>query len=145
VRHTILGAGAVGGLLGALLADQGEDVTVVLRDSTETFPTHMSLQRPDGSVLGGHARAVKSIDKDGAGDVLWVATKAMDLPEALNAVRGSSPRLVVPLLKRRFRQRQGSQRRSRSRLSVRSQVLYEFEAPLFACASALARNLSSWA
>jgi 2-dehydropantoate 2-reductase len=58
----------------------------------------MSLQRPDSSVLGGHVRAVKSIDKDGAGDVLWVATKAMDLSEALNAVRGSSPRIVVPLL-----------------------------------------------
>jgi 2-dehydropantoate 2-reductase len=98
VRHAILGAGAVGGLLGALLADQGEDVTVVLRDSTESFPTHISLHRSDGSVLDGHVRAVKAIHKGDAVDVLWVATKALDLPEALNAVRGSSPRIVVPLL-----------------------------------------------
>ena len=98
MKHAILGAGAVGGLLGALLADRGEDVTVVVRDGTETFPTHMSLQRPDGFVLGGDVRAVKFVHEDGATDVLWVATKAMDLAEALNAVRGSSPGIVVPLL-----------------------------------------------
>jgi 2-dehydropantoate 2-reductase len=98
VRHAVLGAGAVGGLLGALLADRGEDVTVVVRDATETFPTRLSAQRLGGSVLGGDVRAVKSVHKDNAVDVLWVATKAMDLPEALDAVRGSSPRIVVPLL-----------------------------------------------
>jgi 2-dehydropantoate 2-reductase len=97
VRHAILGAGAVGGLLAALLADRGEDVTVVVRDATGTLPTHVSLQRSDGSVLGGNVRAVTSVH-DAAADVLWVATKAMDLPGALNAVRGSSPRIVVPLL-----------------------------------------------
>jgi 2-dehydropantoate 2-reductase len=85
-------------MLGALLADQGEDVIVVVRDAAETFPTHMSLQRPDGSVLGGNVRAVKSVHEVGAADVLWVATKAMDLPAALHAARGSSPRIVVPLL-----------------------------------------------
>jgi 2-dehydropantoate 2-reductase len=85
-------------LLGALLADQGEEVTVVVRDAAETFPTRMSLQRSDGSVLGGNVRAVTSVRKNDAVDVLWVSTKAMDLPGALNAVRGSSPRIVVPLL-----------------------------------------------
>jgi 2-dehydropantoate 2-reductase len=85
-------------MLGALLADRGEDVTVVVRDAAKTFPTHMSLQRPDGSVLGGNVRAVTSLHEAGATDVLWVATKAMDLPLALHAVRGSSPRIVVPLL-----------------------------------------------
>jgi 2-dehydropantoate 2-reductase len=98
VRHVILGAGAVGGLLGALLADRGEDVTVVVRDAAKNFPAHMSLQRPDGSVLGGNVRVVKSVHEDSSADVLWVATKAMDLPGALNSVRGSSPRIVVPLL-----------------------------------------------
>ncbi|HVR47925.1 MAG TPA: 2-dehydropantoate 2-reductase [Candidatus Binatia bacterium] len=98
MRHAILGAGAIGGLLGALLADRGEDVTLVIHDVVETFPTHMSLQRSDGSVLGGDVRAVTSIHKNGAADVLWVATKSMDLTSALNAVRGSSPRIVVPLL-----------------------------------------------
>ena len=98
MRHAILGAGAVGGLLGALLADRGEDVTVEFRDETDTIPTHMSLQRSDGSGLGGNVRTVTSIYKDYAVDVLWVATKAMDLPGALHAVRGSSPRIVVPLL-----------------------------------------------
>ena len=98
MRHVILGAGAVGGLLGTLLEDRGEDVTVVVRDATEPFPTHMSVQLLDGSVLRGKVRAVKSIHKDDAIDVLWTATKAMDLTEALNAVRGSLPRIVVPLL-----------------------------------------------
>jgi 2-dehydropantoate 2-reductase len=98
VTHAILGAGAVGGLLGALLADRGEDVTVVVRDAAEAFPKRLSLQRLDGSVLGGDVQAVKSVNKDNAVDVLWVATKAMDLSEALIAVRGSSPRIVVPLL-----------------------------------------------
>jgi 2-dehydropantoate 2-reductase len=85
-------------LLGALLVDQGEEVTIVVRSSAEALPTRLSAQRLDGSVLGGDVRAVKSVHKDNAVDVLWVATKAMELPEALNAVRGSSPRMVVPLL-----------------------------------------------
>jgi 2-dehydropantoate 2-reductase len=58
----------------------------------------MSLQRFDGSVLGGSVRAVESIREAGLVDVLWVATKAMDLAGALNAVRDSSPRAVVSLL-----------------------------------------------
>ena len=97
MRHAILGAGAVGGLLAALLADRGEDVAVVVRDATGRHPTDVSLQRSDGSVLGGNVRAVTSVH-DGAADVLWIATKAMDLAGALGAVRGSSPRIVVPLL-----------------------------------------------
>lgn len=94
----MLGAGAVGGLLAALLADRGEDVTIVVRGATDVFPTHASLQRLDGSVLGGSVRAVTSALDAGFADVLWIATKAMDLSGALKAARGSSPRIVVPLL-----------------------------------------------
>ena len=93
MKHAILGAGAIGGLVGTALASLGEDVTVVLRpESLPGYPRSLTLERPQGP-LTGPARAIAALSHPV--DVLWVATKTYQLQTALEAVR-TSPACVVP-------------------------------------------------
>ena len=95
MKHAILGAGAIGGLLGASLASLGEDVTVVVRaESLSSFPKNLALERPSGT-LTAPVKAVASLTA--AVDVLWIATKTYQLETALQAVT-ESPGCIVPLL-----------------------------------------------
>lgn len=95
MKHAILGAGAIGGLVGAALASLGEDVTVIVRpQSLAAFPKSLTLERPQGSI-SAPARAAAALTE--AVDVLWIATKAYQLQTALEAVH-SLPTCVVPLL-----------------------------------------------
>jgi ketopantoate reductase len=62
MRHAILGAGAIGGLIGAVLSKLGENVTVVVHpDKLLAHPANLSLERPSGfadrTELGPIARA----------------------------------------------------------------------------------------
>jgi 2-dehydropantoate 2-reductase len=99
VRHVILGAGGVGGFLGAALARAGREVVLLMREA--------SLQRYDGRLhvesallgaFGVDVPAAAELDRDV--DVLWVTPKATQLESALELV--SPDRLgnavVVPLL-----------------------------------------------
>jgi len=95
MKHAILGAGAIGGLVGTALSSLGEDVTVVVRaEKLASYPANLTLERPSGS-LTAPAKAVASLTK--AVDVLWIATKTYQLQPALEAVQ-ASPDHVVPLL-----------------------------------------------
>jgi 2-dehydropantoate 2-reductase len=95
MRHAILGAGAIGGLVGTVLGSLGEDVTVIVRpDKLAGYPEELSLERPSGT-LTAPARAVARLTQ--AVDVLWIATKTYQLQAALEAVE-SVPNTVVPLL-----------------------------------------------
>jgi 2-dehydropantoate 2-reductase len=95
MKHAILGAGAIGGLIGTVLASLGEDVTVVVRpEKLASYPANLSLERPSGS-LTAPARAVGALTEPV--DVLWIATKTYQLQSALEAVK-SLPGCVVPLL-----------------------------------------------
>ena len=95
MKHAILGAGAIGGLVGTALASLGEDVTVVVRPETlASYPPNLILERPSGP-LTAPARAVASVTE--TADALWIATKTYQLQSALEAVR-VSPGCVVPLL-----------------------------------------------
>ena len=95
MKHAILGAGAVGGLVGTVLSSLGEEVTVVVRpEKLPDYPANLLLERPSGSLMAP-ARAVPGLTE--AVDVLWIATKTYQLQTALEAVR-SSPAHVVPLL-----------------------------------------------
>ena len=97
MKHAILGAGAIGGLVGTMLASFGEDVIVLVRpEKLASYPRNLSLERPSGSgPLTAPAKAVASLNE--AVDVLWIATKTYQLQTALQAVQ-SSPGRVVPLL-----------------------------------------------
>lgn len=95
MKHAILGAGAIGGLVGTALAWAGEDVTVVVRpEKLPGYPESLTLERPSGPITAAvkPASALKE-----PVDVLWIATKAYQLQAALKAVQ-SPPRFVVPLL-----------------------------------------------
>jgi 2-dehydropantoate 2-reductase len=95
MKHAILGAGAIGGLVGTALASLGEDVTVVVRpQSLPSFPGNLSLERPSGA-LTGPAKAVATLTEPV--DVLWIATKTYQLEAALETVQ-VLPGCVVPLL-----------------------------------------------
>jgi 2-dehydropantoate 2-reductase len=95
MRHAILGAGAIGGLVGTVLGSLGEDVTVIVRpDKLAGYPDTLSLERPSGT-LTAPAKAVARLTQPV--DVLWIATKTYQLQAALEAVE-SPPNTVIPLL-----------------------------------------------
>ena len=88
MRHAILGAGAIGGLVGTALASLGEDVTVVVRpEKLPSYPATLLLERPSGT-LTAPAKAVATLTEPV--DVLWIATKTYQLQTALEAVPGLS-------------------------------------------------------
>jgi 2-dehydropantoate 2-reductase len=95
MRHAILGAGAIGGLIGTVLGSLGEDVTVIVRpDKLAGYPEELSLERPSGT-LTASTKAVARLTQPV--DVLWIATKTYQLQAALEAVQ-AAPNTVIPLL-----------------------------------------------
>ena len=98
MKHAILGAGAVGGLIGAALAHEGHHVTVLVRpESLARHPSQLSFERLSGKIEAPIRLDTKlSTDVD----VLWIAVKAHQLVPALNAIPSHGPRIatIVPLL-----------------------------------------------
>jgi 2-dehydropantoate 2-reductase len=98
VKHAILGAGGVGGLVGATLAHESDQVTLLLRPETPArHPGYLRLEGPTGNI-----EAPVRIDTElrEPVDVLWITVKAYQLVEALQAVPRNGPEIVtiVPLL-----------------------------------------------
>ena len=97
MTHGILGPGGVGGLIGAVLAHGGEPVTLIVRPGTErAYPPTISLESRLGALRAPVSVAARA---SGALDVLWIATKATQLEQALAGV-GPDVAIgtVVPLL-----------------------------------------------
>jgi 2-dehydropantoate 2-reductase len=97
MQHGILGAGGVGGLIGAVLAKAGEDVTLILRhEALAQHPAGIALD----STFGKFAVPVSRVAKvEQPLDVLWITVKATQLESALDSVpAGAQIRAVVPLL-----------------------------------------------
>jgi 2-dehydropantoate 2-reductase len=96
MRHAILGAGGVGGLLGACLAHSGASVTMVVRRETlDQYPKQIHLE----SAFGNFWTEVAVAAEVPAADVLWITVKATQFDAALAAL--TNPDLVrgiVPLL-----------------------------------------------
>lgn len=96
LRHAILGAGGVGGLIGASLAHFGVPVTLVLRrEMLAGYPQRLKLESPFGrfDVPISVAAEVPPVD------VLWLTVKATQLDDSLRAIANpSSIRAIVPLL-----------------------------------------------
>lgn len=97
MRHAILGAGGVGGFIGAILAGAGEEVLLLLRaESLADHPGTLSLDSPLGTVLAPVSTAATLTQSV---DLLWVTTKATQLDAALRAATDPSlARTIVPLL-----------------------------------------------
>ena len=96
MKHAILGAGGVGGLMGACLAHLGHSVTLVLKpESLAKHPEELRLE----SRLGNFAVPVARATEVPPSDVLWLAVKAPQLETALSSIRKpESVRAIVPLL-----------------------------------------------
>jgi len=95
MKHAILGAGAIGGLIGTALSSLGENVYVVVRaEKLASYPANLVLERPSDT-LTAPAKAVSTLTEPV--DVLWIATKTYQLQSALDTVR-KVPGCVVPLL-----------------------------------------------
>ncbi len=97
MKHAILGAGGVGGFVGAVLGGAGSDVTLLLRpESFAAHPDSLELTSPLGNIK---TRITRATTLDHPVDVLWVAPKATQLDSALHAVPDAGlARVVVPLL-----------------------------------------------
>ena len=99
MRHVILGAGGVGGLVGGALAKAGHPVTLLVRPGRrDHYPGRMYVE---SDMLGTFEAPVRVTDRlDGQFDVVWITVKATALEAALDAVPeerlGGS--VVVPLL-----------------------------------------------
>src|SRR5260370_17341973 len=95
MKHAILGAGAIGGLVGTALASLGEDVTVVIRpENLAAYPKSLTLERPQGSI-SAPAKAAEALTEPV--DALWLATKTYQLQTALNPLP-PLPTHLVPFL-----------------------------------------------
>jgi 2-dehydropantoate 2-reductase len=98
MRHAILGAGGVGGLVGAALAKSGDSVTLILRpEALKDYPPELSLESPFGTFSVALDRAAEVTQPY---DVLWVTVKATHLDSALRSVVVNPEALgsIVPLL-----------------------------------------------
>jgi 2-dehydropantoate 2-reductase len=96
LRHAILGAGGVGGLMGACLARSGAPVTMVVRAAAlASYPQQLQLESP----FGNFTVPVATSAEVPACDVLWLTVKATQLEESLAAAKNpESVRAIVPLL-----------------------------------------------
>ena len=87
MKHAILGAGAIGGLVGTALASLGEDISVigstgkVCELSARTCCWNVRQARS----ITAPAKAVAELTDPV--DVLWIATKTYQLQAALEAVQ----------------------------------------------------------
>lgn len=96
MRHAILGAGGVGGLIGACLAHAGEAVTLVVRP--ETLHAHPPKLQLD-STFGHWSVDVQWAASVPPADVLWLTVKATQLEAALRSITDiGSIGAIVPLL-----------------------------------------------
>ncbi len=98
MKHAIVGAGGVGGLMAAALAREGEQVTVILRPETyERFPERLRLESAFGNIEVSVDKATKL---GGWFDVVWLAVKATQLDDALKTLAEGKDNfgVIVPLL-----------------------------------------------
>ena len=99
MRHAIVGAGGVGGLVGGALARAGHPVTLLVRPGrAEQYPDLLSVQSQSLESFEAPVRIAERLGEPA--DVVWVTVKATALQAALGAV---SPEelgdcVVVPLL-----------------------------------------------
>jgi 2-dehydropantoate 2-reductase len=99
MRHAVLGAGGIGGLLGAAFARAGSDVVLLLRPETRAL--YRGRMHVESALLGEFevdVPAATVLDREI--DVLWVTPKATQLDAALELAPADrvAGAVVVPLL-----------------------------------------------
>lgn len=89
MRICVMGAGAIGGITGAFMAENGEDVTLV-----DAYEAHVNAINNDGlriiGDLGEHLIRVPALTPDaldGTYDLIFLAVKGIDTDDALASLR----------------------------------------------------------
>ena len=113
IRHAVLGAGGIGGLIGAALANAGSEVVLLMRpQSLPRYHGRLAIESVALGVFEVEVPATTLLDRDV--DVLWLATKATELEPALELAppeRVGNATVIpllngvdhVPVLRRRYR------------------------------------------
>jgi 2-dehydropantoate 2-reductase len=97
-RVAVLGAGAVGTLLGGLLASSGADVVLLDPRVGPDAGDEIVIHEPDGRRVGAHVgRAARLAALDAAPDLAVLAVKTFDLAAALDDLRAwpATPVLTI--------------------------------------------------
>jgi len=96
MKHAVLGAGGVGGLIGGLLAQAGEEVTLIVKpEANAGYPAILRVERP----IGEFRIAVRHTARlEHPVDVLWITVKATQLAAALRQLPKAPAESIVPLL-----------------------------------------------
>ena len=116
MRHAVLGAGGVGGLVGGALAKVGHPVTLLVRSGRrDHYPERLSVESEALGTFEAPVRVAGRLEEQF--DVVWITVKATALEAALDAVspEGLGSGVVVPLLNgvdhvEQLRDRYGSER-----------------------------------
>jgi 2-dehydropantoate 2-reductase len=99
MRHAVLGAGGVGGLVGGTLAKAGHPVTLLVRPGRRNhYPEQLTIE---SNTVGTFEVPVRVTDRlDEPFDIVWITVKATALETALHAFSGQElgNGVVVPLL-----------------------------------------------
>ncbi|MDQ6792507.1 MAG: 2-dehydropantoate 2-reductase [Candidatus Dormibacteraeota bacterium] len=96
MKYAVLGAGAIGGFLGAHLSRAGFDVTLVARGAhLEAMRSHgVKVIVEDGSSFVAHPACTDDVAAALSADVTFITLKAHSLPELAPALSGGSGTLV---------------------------------------------------
>lgn len=95
MKHAILGAGAIGGLMATALSSLGEDVTLIVRAEKLAEHPHTLSVGSDAGTINAPVKIAAHVNEPF--DVLWIATKAYQLEAALASIE-EVPGIIVPLL-----------------------------------------------
>ena len=99
MRHAVLGAGGVGAFLGAALARARRHVLLLMRE--ESLRRYRGVLRLESVLLGDFEVELPAAPRlEGPVDVVWVATKATQLADALERVpeAAAEDSVIAPLL-----------------------------------------------
>ena len=96
MKHAVLGAGGVGGLIGGLLAQAGEEVTLIVRpESATNYPEALYVRRPSGEFRVNVRHTAQLAEPV---DVLWITVKETQLAAGLKQVPAVPAKSIIPLL-----------------------------------------------
>ncbi|HET7676445.1 MAG TPA: 2-dehydropantoate 2-reductase N-terminal domain-containing protein, partial [Candidatus Limnocylindrales bacterium] len=89
MRVAVVGAGAVGSLLGGVLAQAGHEVTLVRRrHAGPPGPSTLAIRRPDGSQHSVPVTVVAEAAAAATPELIVLAVKMPDLAAAISACDG---------------------------------------------------------
>ena len=94
VRFVVIGAGAVGGVVGGRMAEHGHDVVLVARGAHREAIAErgLTVEWPEGSVTLHVPVAAHPAELSfGDGDIVLVAVKSQDTAGVVEALAGSAP------------------------------------------------------